>query len=327
MPSSLVAVPTFSKPPAVPLEHGGVILRQLSEVWLDEVFEAVNHPEIAALTATTKKFSHAQLQGWLKSRREQTDRCDWAIIDSESEEYAGEIVLNDFVEKTNSMNLRIALADPKWFGRGLGSDALIAVITYGFEELVLDKITLEVLPQNLRAIRAYQKVGFVAGRQFNHGNFRFQRMAITKLDFVGALAKLEMAKYLDVGRWSFSFDSAKRRAGLCNHTLSQISLSRYLSSIHQIDQSHQVVLHEIAHAMVGAKHGHDKKWLDTAKSIGYRNEAISAREVDEEQARWFGVCPNGHQYFRYRQPQRISSCSKCNKSYDDRFRISWQARW
>ncbi|MEY4743119.1 MAG: hypothetical protein RIR34_458 [Actinomycetota bacterium] len=320
-------MPTFSKPPAVPLEGALVTLRQLSEVWLDEVEAMVNDPIISQATATTKRFSTDELEAWLTSRRHQIDRCDWAIIDSDSEEFAGEIVLNEYAEKTNSMNLRIALAGERWFGQGFGTDAMVTVLTYAFDKLELSKVTLEVLVSNERAQLAYQKVGFSAGRQFNEGKFRFQRMAITKLEFVAALARLEMAKHLDVDVWAFSFDSAKRRAGLCDHTNRRISLSRYLSELHPIDQSHQVMLHEIGHAMVGAKHGHDKKWLTTAKGIGYRNEKISAREVDEEKARWAGLCPNGHEYFRYKQPKRISSCSKCNKAYDDRYRITWSARW
>lgn len=304
-----------------------MLLRQLSEVWLDEVEAMVNDEIVGRLTATTRTFSRDELQVWLTSRRTMTDRCDWAVIDRESEEFVGEIVLNEFAENTNSMNLRIALAGERWFGQGFGTDAIITVLTYAFDKLELSKITLEVLVDNERAQRAYAKVGFVAKRQFNEGKFRFQRMALTKLDFVAALARLEMANHLDTEVWSFGFDSAKRRAGLCDHTNRRISLSKYLSELHPIDQSHQVMLHEIAHAMVGAKHGHDKKWLTTAKGIGYRNEKISAREVDEEQARWAGFCPNGHEYFRYKQPKRISSCSKCNKTFDDRYRITWTARW
>jgi 3-oxoacyl-(acyl-carrier-protein) synthase len=51
--------------------------------------------------------------------------------------------------------------------------------------------------------------------------------------------------------WEFVFDSAKQRAGLCNYSDHKISLSKYIVEYHSIDQSEQVILHEIAHALAG----------------------------------------------------------------------------
>jgi RimJ/RimL family protein N-acetyltransferase len=57
--------------------------------------------------------------------------------------------------------LSIAIGEPEYWGRGYGSDALTLVINYVFRELNLYKITLNVFSYNTRAIRAYEKVGFV----------------------------------------------------------------------------------------------------------------------------------------------------------------------
>ena len=286
----------------------------------------VNDPVTSALTATTQTFTRDQIEAWLSTRKTQTERCDWAILDDLTGDFLGEVVLNELDHSKNSMNLRIALAGERYFNRGIGTAAIDAVLTYAFDGIQLDRVTLSVLLTNERAARVYQKLGFVNGRQYNDGGQRYQRMSVTKLQFVAAMAERLMGENLDTQKWSFGYDSGKRRAGLCDHTNSRISLSRHMTNLHPVDQSRQVMYHEIAHALAGAKHGHDAQWLRIATDLGYRNERISSRQVDEEHAKWLGQCPNGHEYFRYKKPTRISSCSKCSRTYDDRYRIVWTQR-
>jgi len=319
-------VAQFSTPPAVSLDADFVCLRQLTEVWADEVLEMVNDPVTAALTGTKTTFSREQILDWLTTRRNQTNRADWAILSAETGDFVGEVVLNELDETKNSMNLRICLAGSRWFDRGFGTAAIAAVLEYAFDGILLDRVTLSVINTNLRAQRVYSKLGFRPGRQYNEGGNRYLRMSISKLEFVAAMAQQLMGESLDTGKWAFAFDSGKRRAGLCDHTNKRISLSRHMSLLHPVDQSRQVMYHEIAHALAGATHAHDAHWLRIATDLGYRNEKISATEVAREHARWQGLCPNGHEYFRFRKPARASSCSKCSRSFDERFRIVWTER-
>ena len=316
----------FQFPTSVSLDAGHVALRQLSGLWLDEVLTMVNDPLLSQLTGTTEVFTRAQIENWLATRPTQTDRCDWAILDNETGEFAGEIVLNEYLAERNSMNLRICLAGERWFDRGIGTAAIDAVLTYAFDGMQLAKVTLSVLIDNPRATRVYERLGFKPGRQYSEKGMRFQRMAITKLDFVGAMAGRLMGESLNLGKWAFGFDSGKRRAGQCDHTNRRITLSRHMSNLHSVDQSRQVMFHEIAHALAGVKHGHDAQWLRIATDLGYRNEKISARLVDQEHARWLGTCPNGHEYFRYKKPTRTASCAKCSKKFDPAFLIRWAER-
>ncbi|MEY2946243.1 MAG: hypothetical protein RL243_1020, partial [Actinomycetota bacterium] len=175
MPFRVEAVAVFSNPTAAPLDAGDISLRALSELWFDEVFAMVNDPHSAALTGTKKKFSEAEIRSWLATRRSQLDRCDWAILDNESGEFAGEVVLNEYNPERNSMNVRIALAGTRWFDRGIGTAALDAVLTFAFDSMQLAKVTLSVLVDNPRAIRVYQKLGFQTGRQYADAGLRYQR--------------------------------------------------------------------------------------------------------------------------------------------------------
>lgn len=171
-----------------------------------------------------------------------------------------------------------------------------------------------------------ENLGFVAKREFTHRGERHQRFSCDRYDFIRALAEAKMAEHLDMDAWAFGFDSAKRRAGLCNYTNRTITISRYLVDIHTVDESMQVVLHEIAHAMAGKKAGHTKAWLSVAKSIGYRAEKFTGKEIAQETASWVGLCPAGHEHFRYRQPTRQLACGLCGRGFSKRNLISWTQR-
>lgn len=303
-----------------------VRLQALDSQVLEPYLEMLADPEGRRLTATTAAFTRTQIIDWLSSRSESPSRFDWAIFEKATDEFAGEIVLNEFDPKKNSMNLRISLRGPNWFGRGLGSEAVELVMNHVFDSTKLSKVTLSVLNDNHRAIGAYEKSGFQPGREYSEGKNRFLRMSCDRYDFLRAIAERKMAEHLDLENWQFGFDSGKRRAGLCNYTTKTITISRYLADIHSIDESMQVVLHEIAHAMCGKREGHNKKWLATAKSIGYRAEKFTGTEIAEETASWIGECKNGHRHYRYRQPSRPLSCGLCGRGFSRSNLIIWQHR-
>jgi RimJ/RimL family protein N-acetyltransferase len=57
--------------------------------------------------------------------------------------------------------LGIGIGEPDYRSRGYGTDAMRLLVGYGFRELDAYRIQLGVLSTNLRAIRCYEKVGFV----------------------------------------------------------------------------------------------------------------------------------------------------------------------
>lgn len=298
-------------------------LEQLGPDVLDAYMEMLSDPEGRRLTATVETFERAEIEDWLSTRVNASNRRDWAIKDADTGEFLGEAVLNFFNDADNSINFRIALRGPKYFGQGIGTQAVSMALEYAFDELMVKTVALEVLIDNLRAKRVYEKNGFQPRRFFTSKGHRYQRMTCTKANYVEARALALMKQHLDVSRWVFGWDNAKRRAGLCNYTESKISISKYLVMAHSVDESLQVVLHEIAHALSGKKEGHGKKWLATAKSIGYRAERFTGTEIAREVAPWRGQCPVGHEHFRYRKPTRPLSCGVCSRSFSAASLITW----
>jgi predicted SprT family Zn-dependent metalloprotease len=195
---------------------------------------------------------------------------------------------------------------------------------FAYHHYVEVRVALEIGERVLS--RSLEELGFVIGRSFSKGKTRLQRMKITRFGFVEQLAKDKMREHGLSANWEFVFDSAKQRAGLCNYSDHKISLSKYIVEYHSIDQSEQVILHEIAHALAGKSAGHGPNWKKTAKSIGYRAEKFTGKEIAEQTAKWVGECRNGHRHYRFKSPKATLSCLYCGRGFNPRNVISWTKR-
>jgi SprT protein len=148
---------------------------------------------------------------------------------------------------------------------------------------------------------------------------------MAELERVRTWAEALIRLHLDAG-WTFAFDNARTRAGLCNYDRKRISVSKLLAARYEDDEIHQVLLHEVAHAMAGPKAGHGPRWKRTAEDLGYVGKRLHDGAVATELAPWVGTCPAGHRHYRYRAPTRPLSCGKCSKTFDAAFRIRWERR-
>ena len=73
------------------------------------------------------------------------------------------------------------------------------------------------------------------------------------LDRVRRWAAALIDLHLDPAVWSFGFDAAKTRAGLCDYGKKRITVSRHLAGRYDDDEIHQVLLHEVAHAVAAVQ--------------------------------------------------------------------------
>jgi hypothetical protein len=86
------------------------------------------------------------------------------------------------------------------------------------------------------------------------------------------------------------------------------------------------LLHEVAHALAGARAGHGTAWLRIAREIGYEGGRTHSHRVPEDQARWLGRCPSGHELIRFRRPTRPTSCATCHPRFHRDHLITWYDR-
>ena len=72
----------------------------------------------------------------------------------------GEAMLGSIDRRNGSAELGIFIGESGEWGKGYGTDAVNAITDFGFAELRLERIWLNVWTENPRAQRAYEKAGF-----------------------------------------------------------------------------------------------------------------------------------------------------------------------
>ena len=96
-----------------------------------------------------------------------------------------------------------------------------------------------------------------------------------------------------------------RRTGQCT-PIRVIRLSRVLMGMNSEEEVRDTILHEIAHALVGARHGHDAVWKAKCVEIGASPVRCAGPNVAVPEAPWAvdcGVC--GTRLFtRHRRPRK-----------------------
>lgn len=87
-------------------------------------------------------------------------RTEFAIVD-EQERFIGSVRLWRISERNRSCMLTIFIGERSYWGKGYGTDALRLALRHAFGPLGLHRVELHVFEFNQRAVRSYEKVGFV----------------------------------------------------------------------------------------------------------------------------------------------------------------------
>lgn len=158
-------------------EH--VRLRPPTEDDLQKLGHWYSDPEFTTLQSgsysiTAETETLEVMKKWF-SNAEMTGGANFVIEDLASGETIGGV--NLFGGKLPQRAATVAIqVGGEHVGKGAGSEALALAVGFGFRELGLNRNQLDVFAYNSRAIRAYEKVGFVLeGRRrqavFHDGQF------------------------------------------------------------------------------------------------------------------------------------------------------------
>jgi RimJ/RimL family protein N-acetyltransferase len=155
-----------------------VRFRPLHEEDLAELERWWTDPEWSVLQSGTVRprpaDSAAELfRGW--SANKEPGNVGFSVVSQADDTLVGHVVLYGAAVPTRSATAAIIIGS-EYAGRGFGTDAMRTLVRYGFEEMGLNRIGLEVWAFNDRAIASYLKAGFVEeGRRremiFHAGRF------------------------------------------------------------------------------------------------------------------------------------------------------------
>jgi RimJ/RimL family protein N-acetyltransferase len=75
--------------------------------------------------------------------------------------YLGNVGLHRISWEDRRATFGIFIGEKAYWGKGYGTDATRAIVRFAFDQMNLNRIDLQVLADNERGIRCYEKVGFV----------------------------------------------------------------------------------------------------------------------------------------------------------------------
>ena len=143
-----------------------VRLRPIEKDDLLRFVEWFSDPGVRRYVAMYLPLGSAQEEKWYERNLDRGPEQSWALEvrspeDEEVWTLIGSCGFHEIHWRTRAAEFGIAIGDREYWGRGYGTDAVQALVRWGFETLNLNRIYLRVFADNPRAIRSYEKAGFV----------------------------------------------------------------------------------------------------------------------------------------------------------------------
>ena len=153
------------------------ILRKPEPFDVDLLYSFKNDSEIfSMLGGFHSGYSFSDISNWIKNHSVAQNEVLWIIADPHDNSCLGHVGLYNIDFRVRSAEFGLLIGNKKKWGMGLGTHVSSSVIQYGFYQLNLNRISLNVLKSNTRACKLYEKLGFILegtlrSAQFKNGSF------------------------------------------------------------------------------------------------------------------------------------------------------------
>lgn len=139
-----------------------LILRELQASDADQIFKIRTDARVNEFLdrepAKSIDDSLKFINNILKNHEKQ-NAIMWAITSKNEPQLIGTVVYWHIVKEKDKAELGYEML-PEYFGRGIMREALMEVIRFGFENMLLKTIVAETRADNLRSVNALEKCGF-----------------------------------------------------------------------------------------------------------------------------------------------------------------------
>jgi RimJ/RimL family protein N-acetyltransferase len=125
-----------------------------------------------AIRPRTPGAHHDRFRGWYAN--DDLRATGFSVVTRDDELFVGHVSLFDGDAKDRSATFGIVLGPEHW-SKGLGTEATQLMVRYGFLELGLHRIQLNVWAYNERAVAAYTTAGFVVEGRHREVSFHAGR--------------------------------------------------------------------------------------------------------------------------------------------------------
>jgi RimJ/RimL family protein N-acetyltransferase len=154
-----------------------VRLRGIEEEDLEHYVSWLNDPEVRRGLAMVSPLSLADEKKWFEGIKElpphekplaieiqpDPDQDEWVFV--------GGCSFFAFQWQNHSAEIGIHIGEKKYWDQGFGTRVVKLLLRHGFSDLNLHRIWLRVFGDNPRAIRSYEKAGFIQEGKFREAQF------------------------------------------------------------------------------------------------------------------------------------------------------------
>lgn len=157
------------------LEYANTRLRPLRLDDVDNCLSWLNDREVTKYLTNYLPITRMAEEKFLRRIDESPSDIVFAVETLDGT-YLGNAGLHRIDHRLQRAELGIVIGNKQYWGKGHGSEAVMLLLQYAFEDLNLHRVYLHVLADNQRAIRCYSKCGFVREgvlrrHQFSCGQF------------------------------------------------------------------------------------------------------------------------------------------------------------
>ncbi len=124
----------------------------------------LNDPEVIKGLLLYAPLSVAEEESWYEDmlkRPNDEHPLIIEVLEGDAWVSLGNCGLHNIDWRCRSAEIGIFIGNKPYWNRGFGTEAMKLMVDYGFMTLNLNRIMLDVYETNLRAIRSYEKAGFV----------------------------------------------------------------------------------------------------------------------------------------------------------------------
>ncbi|HVO18469.1 MAG TPA: GNAT family protein [Anaeromyxobacter sp.] len=137
-----------------------VELRPLTQADAPRLVELLGDPEVNRNLRVRAPVSLAVEREFIAALSRTTDQLVLGIAARDDGRLLGVAGLHQLADPARQAELGLFLGGPSEWGKGFGTEATWLLCQHGFEALGLNRIWLHVYADNLRGLRAYERVGF-----------------------------------------------------------------------------------------------------------------------------------------------------------------------
>lgn len=137
-----------------------VVLAPLTKADGPVLFKWINDRELVLFNAGYQPVHEPSHREWLAGLARRRDLVAFAIRVKRTGRLIGVCQLTAINPVRRSADLQIRIGEASARGRGYGSEAVRLLVDFGFRDLNLHRIALQVFATNSRAIRTYERAGF-----------------------------------------------------------------------------------------------------------------------------------------------------------------------